>query len=63
MTITWRQLVKPRMEARRASRYRVYVYGRRSRRRRCPKLGVKKKICKVKVDQVEKSYGALRIVT
>jgi hypothetical protein len=30
---------------------------------RNPKLGVKKKTCKVKVDRVEKSYGASRITT
>jgi hypothetical protein len=30
---------------------------------RNPKLGVKKKTCKVKVDQVKKSYGASRITT
>ena len=37
------------MEARRASRYRVH--GRRSKRPRNPKPGVKKKTCKVKVDR------------
>ena len=30
---------------------------------RNPKPGVKKKTCKVKVDQVKKSYGASRITT
>jgi hypothetical protein len=30
---------------------------------RNPKPGVKKKICKVKVDRVKKSYGASRITT
>jgi hypothetical protein len=30
---------------------------------RKPKPGVKKKSCKVKVDQVKKSYGASRITT
>ena len=30
---------------------------------RNPKPGVKKKTCKVKVDRVEKRYGALRIMT
>jgi hypothetical protein len=30
---------------------------------RNPKPGVKKKTCKVKVDRVEKSYGASRITT
>jgi hypothetical protein len=30
---------------------------------RNPKLGVKKKTCKVKVDRVNKSYGASRITT
>jgi hypothetical protein len=49
------------MEARRASRYRVHE--RRSKRLRNPKLGVKKKTCKVKVDRVEKRYGASRIMT
>jgi hypothetical protein len=47
-------------ESRRASRYRVH--GRRSCRPRNPKPGVKK-TCKVKVDQVEKRYGAWRITT
>jgi hypothetical protein len=28
-----------------------------------PKPGVKKKTCKVKVDRVQKSYGASRITT
>jgi hypothetical protein len=36
---------------------------RRSKRPRNPKPGVKKKTCKVKVDQVEKRYGASRIMT
>jgi hypothetical protein len=45
---TWRQLVKPRMETRRDSRYRVHMI--RSRRLRYPKPGVKRKTCKVKVD-------------
>jgi hypothetical protein len=30
---------------------------------RNPKPGVKRKTCKVKVDQVKKSYGASRITT
>ena len=30
---------------------------------RNPKPGVKKKTCKVKVDRVEKRYGASRIMT
>jgi hypothetical protein len=30
---------------------------------RNPKLGVKKKTCKVKVDRVKKNYGASRITT
>ena len=30
---------------------------------RNPKPGVKKKTCKVKVDRVEKGFGALRITT
>jgi hypothetical protein len=47
--------------ARRASRYRVHK--RRSKRSRNPKLGVKKKTCKFKVDRVEKRYGASRIMT
>jgi hypothetical protein len=34
------------------------VHERRSRRPRNPKLGVKKKTYKVKVDRVEKIYGA-----
>jgi hypothetical protein len=41
-------------------RYRVH--GRRSKRPRNPKPGMKK-TCKVKVDQVKKSYGASRITT
>jgi hypothetical protein len=49
------------MEARRASRYRVYE--RRSRRLRNPKPRVKKKTCKVNVDRVEKSYGSSKITT
>jgi hypothetical protein len=49
------------MEARRASRYQVH--GRRSKRPRNPKPGAKKKTYKVKVDRVEKRYGASRIVT
>jgi hypothetical protein len=49
------------MEARRASRYQVH--GRRSKRLRKPKPRVKKKTCKVKGDQVEKSYGTSRITT
>jgi hypothetical protein len=49
------------MEARRDSRYPVHV--RRSKRPRNPKPGVKKKTCKVKVDRVEKRYGASRIMT
>jgi hypothetical protein len=44
------------MEVRRASRYQVHE--RRSRRPRNPKPGVKKKTYKVKVDRVEKIYGA-----
>jgi hypothetical protein len=48
------------MEARRASRY--GVHDRRSRRSRYPTLSVKK-TCKVKVDRVEKSYGASRVTT
>jgi hypothetical protein len=35
----------------------------KSRRPRYPKLGVKKKTCKIKDDRVEKSYGASRITT
>jgi hypothetical protein len=57
--ITQRQLIKPRMEARIVSRYRVHM--RRSWRPRNPTPGVKKKACKVKVDWVEKRYGASRI--
>jgi hypothetical protein len=56
-----RQLIKPRIEARRASRYQVH--GRRSKRLRNPKPWVKKKTCKVKGDRVEKSYGTSRITT
>jgi hypothetical protein len=56
-----RQLIKPRMEASRASRYQVH--GRRSRRLRNPKPRVKKKTCKVKGDLVEKSYDTPRITT
>jgi hypothetical protein len=56
-----RQLIKPRTEARRASRYQVH--GRRSRRLRNPKPRVKKKACKVKGDRVENSYGTSRITT
>jgi hypothetical protein len=56
-----RQLIKPRMEARRAFRYRVHM--RRSWRPRNPEPGVKKKTCKIKVDRVEKRYGASRIMT
>jgi hypothetical protein len=52
MFISWRQPIKSRMDARRASSYRVH--GRRSRRPRNPKLGLKKKTCKVKVDRVER---------
>jgi hypothetical protein len=59
--IAQRQLIKLRMEARRASRYQVH--GRRSKRLRKPKPRVKKKTCKVKGDQVEKSYGTSRITT
>ena len=59
--IARRQLIKPRTEARKASRYQVH--GRRSKRPRNPKPGVKKKTCKVKVDRVKKSYGASRITT
>jgi hypothetical protein len=59
--LTRKQLIKPRMEARRASRYRLH--GRRSWRSRNPKPGVKKKTCKVKVDRVEQRYGASRITT
>jgi hypothetical protein len=50
-----------KMEARRNLRY--LVHGRRSRRPRYLKPGVKKKACKVMVDRVKKSYGALRITT
>jgi hypothetical protein len=56
-----RQLIKPRMEARKASRYQVH--GRRLRRLRNPKPRVKKKACKVKGDRVENSYGTSRITT
>ena len=56
-----RQLIKPRTEARRASRYQVH--GRRSRRLRNPKPRVKKKACKVKGDRVENSYNTSRITT
>jgi hypothetical protein len=49
------------MEARRASRYGVHK--RRSKGSRNPNPGVKKKTCKVKVDRVEKKYGASRIMT
>ena len=55
-----RQLIKPRTEARRASRYQVHG---RSRRLRNPKPRVKKKACKVKGDRVENSYGTSRITT
>jgi hypothetical protein len=61
MCVTQRQLIKPKMEARRALRYQVHR--RRSKRLRNPKPGVKKKTCKVKVDRVKKSYGASRITT
>ena len=56
-----KQLIKPRTEARRASRYQVH--GRRSKRLRNPKPRVKKKTCKVKGDRVENSYGTSRITT
>jgi hypothetical protein len=59
--VAQRQLIKPRTEARRASRYQVH--GRRSRRLRKPKPKVKKKACKVKGDRVEKSYNTPRITT
>jgi hypothetical protein len=59
--VAWKQLIKPRMEARRTSRYQVH--GRRSKRLRNPKPRVKKKTCKVKDDRVEKSYGTSRITT
>ena len=59
--VAQKQLIKPRMEARRASRYQVH--GRRSRRLRNPKPRVKKKACKVKGDRVENSYGTSRITT
>jgi hypothetical protein len=49
------------MEAIRALRY--LVHGRRSKRLRNPKPGVKKKTCEVKVYRVEKIYGASRITT
>jgi hypothetical protein len=49
------------MEAIRAKRY--CLHGKRSRRPRNSKPGVKKKTCKVKVDRVEKRYGASRITT
>jgi hypothetical protein len=61
MCVARRQLIKPRMEARRASRYRVH--GRRSKWLRNPKPMVKKKTCKVKVDRVKKSYGTSRTTT
>ena len=56
-----RQLIKPRTEARRASRYQVH--GRRSKRLRNPKPRVKKKTCKVKGDRAKKSYDTSRITT
>ena len=56
-----RQLIKPRTEARRASRYQVH--GRRSRRLRNLKPRVKKKACKVKDDRFEESYNTPRITT
>jgi hypothetical protein len=56
--VTQREQIKSRMEARRASRYRVHR--RRSRIPRNPKPRVKKKTCKVKVDRVKKGYGASR---
>jgi hypothetical protein len=60
--IARRQLIKPRTEARKASRYQVH--GRRSKRLRNPKPRVKKKkACKVKGDRVENSYGTSRITT
>jgi hypothetical protein len=59
--VAQRQLIKPRTEARKASRYQVH--GRRSKRLRNPKPRVKKKTCKVKGDRVEKSYGTSRITT
>jgi hypothetical protein len=59
LSLSWRQLIKPRMEIRRASRYRVQ--GRRSRRPMNPKPGVKKKTSQVKADRVEKSYDASKI--
>jgi phage terminase small subunit len=59
--VAWRQLIKPRTKARKASRYQVH--GRRSRRLRNPKPRVKKKACKVKGDRVENSYGTSRITT
>jgi hypothetical protein len=37
------------------------VHERRSRTPTNPKPGVKKKTCEVKVDRVEKRYGASRI--
>jgi hypothetical protein len=37
--VAWKQLIKPRMEARRTSRYQVH--GRRSKRLRNPKPRVK----------------------
>ena len=55
------QLIKPRTEARRASRYQVH--GIRSRWLRNPKPRVKKKACKVKGDRVENSFGSSRITT
>jgi hypothetical protein len=57
--VTYRQLIKPMTEARRASRYGVHV--RRSKRPRNPKPSVKKKTCKVKVERVKKRYSAPRI--
>jgi hypothetical protein len=59
--IARRQLIKPRTEARRASRYQVH--GRRSRRLRNLKPRVNKKACKVKGDRVENSYSTSRITT
>jgi hypothetical protein len=46
--VAQKQLIKPRMEARRTLRYQVH--GRRSKRLRNPKPRVKKKTCKVKDD-------------
>jgi hypothetical protein len=59
--VAWRQLIKLRTEARRASRYQVHE--RRSRRLRNPKPRVKKKACKVKGERVENSYSTSRITT